>query len=710
MPKRMTAFFCIRRFPGPAWAWLAALMLVLACQDVLAGSLVWNPIGYGGGGRFTTAVVDPQTPSDIIIGSDVAGFFTSADEGHTFHLRGAGLGGLAVAGFALDGPSRLLVLTDNGLFSSTDGGRSMTPVSQQIRYSSRFFGSSLFARLDNGLYVATSMDGVFKLTHKDAGGWTIKPVFGLQGKKVNALQTTQGKLVAATDEGIYFYTGEYWKLQSEGLPPNRRDVMDLASHPSGRLYALERQTGLYVFNPDGTTWTRRGPNLASLPSQNGPPTFKALAVSPANPDIVFIGTHPKGWPHLLLRSTDGGRNWTLINHFALRGQNDNWAKGLQSQEQIVFAPDGKTAYLLDWWNVWRSADGGISWIQVQDGLQNTVVNDIAVHPANPARIYAAVDDNGLMVSSDGGQSWSRKMQGVIEGHAGAVALSAKDPSLVYLLVNPWHGEDTDTDKYFYLYKSRDGGNSWSRFRLHDQKRPAVKSYADGRGTNVVISPRDDNVVFVTTNGYGIYKVDTTNAPQGQDAPATNVSTGLASLCIKGQGALQVDPRNPDIMVVATQEGGLFRTTDGGNNWELAGAPRGFVFGMARDPAHPDTLYATAAEKRLLKSTDNGVTWTWLDLPGEHPAYIAAAAVTVVPGKPGTPGTLLVGTSAYDNKAADGLYVSRNGGDSFSQGPGGLPGVGINVLTAYPRGQKLALAGFNGIGLYALSSQTDTGKP
>lgn len=686
----------------------AATLLILLASPVLAQDYAWVEKGWGGGGRYTAAAVNPANPAQVFIGSDVAGYYVSQDNGQSFKLQGAGLGGFAVAfiGLDKDNPSTLLVLADDGLYLSADSGETVTKVSSKVRYNSRYFGSRLLVQHEGHWYAGTDTDGVFRVAPGGLNGsWTATALFGLEGKKVNALAVFKDKLTAATDEGVFYHDGEIWKNFNEGLPPNRRNVMDMTAHPSGRLYAVEKSAGLFAYEERLSRWDRRSPSASSLPSQQGPPSFKAVAVSPTNPDLIFLGSNPQSWPHLVLRSSDGGRNWALVKRFGLAGVHQNWAKDVESVEQIVFSPDGRVVYLLDWWNVWRSSDDGQSWLQMHQGLQNTCINDIQTHPTKPGVFYVAADDNGLMVSTDDARTWRRKMNGVIDGHASQIKLSAKNPDVMYLLMNPWKSEDTGEAHFFYLYKSVDGGESWKSLRFRDKKKNVDKPFANGRSTSLVIDPQNDNVVYVGSNGYGIYKVDSATMPEaGQDAKAQHLSSALPTPYLKGSGALQVDPSNSQIMLAGTQEGGIFRTEDGGKSWKLVGAPKAFIFGMARDPQNPSTLFAAASEKRLFKSADNGLTWQFLTLPGEKLQNGAASAVAVVPGEAGKPGIVVVGTLGYSMKAGDGVFISHDGGLSFAPGPKTLPRVAVNVLTPYTRGGGLVLAGFNGLGVFELTAK------
>lgn len=686
---------------------LLALLMHLGAGHVLAKDRIWKERGWGGGGRFTAMAVDPSDPARIYVGSDVAGFYISTDRGQHFTLHGAGLGGFAVAAIAVspESPSTVLFLTDAGIYVSQDRGETLTRVSAKVRYRERFFGSNLLLRFENEWYAGTDTDGVFQIKRNPDGSWKEKPLFGLQGKKVTSLAVLRGRLYAATDEGVFSHDGEIWKHTSDGFAPKARDIVDMAAHPGGKLYAVENKSGLYLFDESNRRWDRRGPKASALPSQSGPASFKALAISPTNPNIVYLGTDPQTWPHLLLRSEDSGSAWSLVKRFTLTGVHENWAKDLESIEQMVFSPDGREAYLADWWNLWHSVDGGTSWLQLHQGLQNTVVNDIQVHPANPAILYAAADDNGLMVSTDSGRTWRRKMKGVVDGHAAAVRISSKNPNLAYLLINPWKAQDAPGIKSFYLYKSTDGGETWNSLRFQDKLKVLDKTWADGRSTNLVIDPASDDVVYVGSNGYGIYRVDATQpANTQQPVSAQNISAALPTPYLKGHGAIWINPRNNKIILAATQEGGIFRTEDAGATWKLAGGAKSFVFSLAADPANPDVLYAAAAEKRLFKSTDGGMTWQTITLPGDRPPHVAASVVTVVPGKAGAGSTLVVGTLGYDHKAGDGIFISTDGGATFARAPQTLPAVGVLALVPSPDPEGLVLGGFNGLGVYELGGK------
>jgi len=655
------------------------------------GSWHWRQAGYSGGGRFTAAVVDPASPETVYVGSDVAGFFRSRDGATTFTPLGRDLTGFAVADILPTAGAGLLILTDDGLYVSRDQGDTQRRVSD-VRYQNREPGSHLLLAGPDGIfYVATDTEGVFRLEPTE-GNWVSLPL-GLSGTKVNSLALAGEQLYAATDQGVARLSGGDFEPWDRGLP-TRADVTDMA-YQGGRLYCLVKDQGVYALA--GDFWQFRGPNPALVPGL-GRTAYKNFGTDPSRPGSLFLATHPKSWPHRLLVSLDAGLQWQLVTRFEPDKQSPDWGRGQDATERITFSPDGRLGLLTDWWRLWRSRDGGGSWQECRGGLQNTVVNAVVVHPDDPKRLFLAASDNGLMVSADGGATWRRSMAGVEEGDARAVALAPGRPDTVYLLMTPWKPGHTADTAFFYLYRSDDGGATWRRFRFHDQRKTLTVAHASGLPCALAVSQAQPDQVFVAISGYGIYALDTTQAPaDGQDAPARNVATGLDTPYFAGSGALLLVPGNPETLYAATLEGGIWRTRDGGTTWESLPATRGFVFALAVDPGDPKHFLAAAARKTVLETRDGGATWTTHPLPGARPDQVPAACVAFGPAGSGL---AAVGTTAYNNQAADGLFVSRDGGKTFAPAASAQPRIGINALAANPVQPGAVYVGFNGLGLYA----------
>lgn len=649
---------------------------------------VLTPCRYEGGGRFTAIAIDPKDSRTYLIGSDVAGVFKTVDDGENFLLKGRGLEGFSVADIAMhpSDANRVFLLSEEGLYESRDRGESWKRENSTVRYESRQFGSRLMVFFKGALWVATDKNGVYRIM-TGLSPWTAIQTQGLERIKVNSLAVLGEALFAATGEGIFRWADSgRWQPAGDGLPAGRRDITDMAAHPENRMYLVEKTEGLYVWNEDRKKWEGRNLSLRQT-MLDRPGAFKALAVHPRNPDTVLLATHPEVWPHLLYKTNDGGKTWRKVTSFQLAPEAaESFSKSLESIERIAFCPsDPRKVLLTDWLNVWRSRDEGENWVQLHKGLQNTVVNEVVVHPSNPREIYIAACDNGLVASVDGGGRWVRRMSGVLDGHANALAISPRDPSKMYLLMNPWNRKDR-----VFVYKTADGGKSWRDISFPVPPAPLPRlGYVDGRATSLVLDPVSDEVLYVGTNGYGIFK--TMNG--GNTWKAANY--GIASPYLKGPKAVLIDPRNTQVLYASTQGGGIFKSTDGGGSWGAVSGHNTFTFGMAMDPGNPSRIFAACPEKKIILSEDAGKTWREILLPGERPARIAAFAIAV---HPLNPNWVAVGTLAYEG-AADGVYVSRDGGGTFSKLDFDLPAVSVLTLDAVRTPEFRFFIGFNGIGAF-----------
>ena len=649
------------------------------------------PCGYGGGGRFTAVAVDPADPNTILVGSDVAGVFKSTDGGKHFRLAGSGLESFAVASIVFAPPPSNLIflLAWDGFYLSTDRGEKWVKKSSDIRYRQRYSGSNLFAVTGKTVYIATDTSMIFRTSLDNATASPI-PLPTALPSPASAITSAQEKIYAATGNGVFCFTADFWQNLSDGFPPPRRSIVDVTALPDGTLYALEETTGVYRLDPGTNLWQAVGtPAGGQVQLIDRPQRYKTLAVMAGPPVVLFVATHPETWPHMLFRSTDGGSKWTSLTQFSrAHDATPNWpaASSMTAVEQIRCTSIPNHVYMTDWWNVWKSTDAGLTWQQLHRGLQNTVINDIKTDPRRPEVIYMAVGDNGFMISSDYGKTWERKMDGVADGHGQEVEVSCTNPSVMYLLMNPWKKQHR-----VYVYRSQDGGNHWQDvgFPLPNIALPSVE-YVDGAATNLELDHNNDSVVYVATNGYGIFK--TTDA----GSTWTPINTGLKTPYIRGPRALIIHPHNSSILFASTQAGGLYTSTDAGQTWRRIHTGQNFTFGMAIDPIHPSRMFVCCPEKKIIRTSDGGTTWSETKLPGFTPPYIAAYAIAL---HPKDPSVVFVGTLSYDYTAADGLFVSRDSGKTFFRCEINVPSITLNVIHCADNPSGDLLLGFNGIGIF-----------
>jgi len=169
-------------------------------------------------------------------------------------------------------------------------------------------------------------------------------------------------------------------------------------------------------------------------------------------------------------------------------------------------------------------------------------------------------------------------------------------------------------------RSAEGGQgSWSRLNLNGL-----------RVTALAVDPNDPNTVFAGTAGQGVFR----STDGGQNWIQLN--TGLANLTVND---LLIDPTNTSNVLVGTGRGslvgeataGIYRSTDRGSTWtrvQLAGA----IFSLAITPQNPSVVYA-AGGPPVFKSTDGGATWAPSFQPGSDIVNVEIRGISVDPADP-----------------------------------------------------------------------------
>ena len=188
-------------------------------------------------------------------------------------------------------------------------------------------------------------------------------------------------------------------------------------------------------------------------------------------------------------------------------------------------------------------------------------------------------------------------------------------------------------------------------------------------------------------------------------------------------ALAVDPRDPNVVYLGASGGGVWKTTDGGQNWApLTDNQPSLVIGsIALAPSNPDIVYAGTGEDNdagdsyygagILKSTDAGATWTQLAGPFVGPfsasrlaggAHISALAV-----HPTDPNTVLAAVNRTPASAA-GIYRTSDGGVTWTNVLGGADGTAALFNPADPAIAYAALGSSTGNRLNGVYKSSDGG--
>jgi photosystem II stability/assembly factor-like uncharacterized protein len=308
----------------------------------------------------------------------------------------------------------------------------------------------------------------------------------------------------------------------------------------------------------------------------------AVAVSPADPNVVWVGTgeandrNSVSWGDGVYRSTDGGSTWTNV--------------GLRDSRfiaRIVAHPtDPRTAWVAATGDLWspsggrgcyRTTDGGATWRNVLSAPEpyDTRVGcgDVAVDPKNPNTVYAALyarrrtpwsfaagpaytdgrDLGGIFRSTDGGATW-KKLGGGLPTGTGRIGLAvyAKDPRIVYAVVQSDEGGTSGiVDLYSRrggVFRSADGGETWTRMSGLNP-RPFYFS-------QIRVDPENDQRVYLL--GFALH-VSEDGGRSWREDRSKAIHPDLH--------ALAIDPRNPKRLLLGT-DGGLYQSYDGGRGWDF----------------------------------------------------------------------------------------------------------------------------------------------
>ena len=310
-----------------------------------------------------------------------------------------------------------------------------------------------------------------------------------------------------------------------------------------------------------------------------------------------------------------GLKYRLIGPY--RGGRVTTVTGVPSQPQTFYM--GSTGG-----GIWKTTDAGHTWNNISDGfLPVGSMGAVEVSRFNPDVIYAGTGSSkirsnvsigrGVFKSTDAGKTWT--FAGLRDvGQISTIRIDPANPDLVYVaaLGNPFIDNPERG-----VYRSADGGKTWKN----------VLHISDSAGAaDLELQPGSPKTLFATMW-------------HGQRKPWTIIS-GAA-------------------------EGGIYKSTDGGDTWnKLAGGLPNQIFGRANvaiSERAPNRIYALIEAKPgsgLYRSDDAGTTWVLVNGAGNlitRPFYYDTLGVD-----PQRPDIVWVGN--------EGWYKSTDGGKSFRSSP------------------------------------------
>ncbi len=333
------------------------------------GGETWEEANQGVIGacrRAQTLTSDPAT-GIIYLGFYAGGIYKSTNDGASWQKISYNVTGAQIHNIAVNrhNPDTLFAGTKNGLYISADGAASWEYVQLDFPDSNYFFGGvSVEVDPYDPSYVYVSYGG-----HDD--------------------YDYNGALYRSTDGGAT------WELFTEGLPRGRvYTEIAVVDYGNGtRRLLMGSSEGLFRSDDLGMSWSFC---QGGLPSDID--CEDALAVSPVNPDLVFIS----GWSGFPYKSTNGGESWEALTN----SPSDVRLIACDPvNPDIVYITVGGYPDF----EMYKSTNSGLSWAEIGNNIPRDSANQgfsgLAVNPLNPDNIFALSDNRGFFQSHDGGGSW-----------------------------------------------------------------------------------------------------------------------------------------------------------------------------------------------------------------------------------------------------------------------------------------------------------------
>jgi iron complex outermembrane recepter protein len=446
------------------------------------------------------------------------------------------------------------------------------------------------------------------------------------------------------------------------------------------------QGGIYKTTDGGAAWKQINSGLTDT-------AVGTLWIDQANPNILLAGTFFKG----IFRSTDYGEHWSSVktcpgitpsslgstSAFLQSGgalyaataigvaqSTDDgltWCIEKQTNTPVrALTASGDAIYAgLDDGQILTRSKLGQPWISSKPTSKSSTVWSISAHPTDPLICYVVdwqydYSASSLFLTKDGGKTWTNIITPVTAIQF--VAYQPSNPQVIYA------GADGP------LYRSRDGGVTWSRVSGINYDIRSIMADAGGIQDKVVIG--SDHGIFISNDNGGTWESVNGNIPssilitvavQGstilttaQDfSPIASYDAGKSWRLLPGfeGGAALFNPGNPSYAYLFTGSGFQY-SIDGGKSFRSASGIPGksmWASSLAVDAKNPSVIYAASTDG-IYMSQDWGQSF-------KRQTWSISSNPTIVAVDPSDSQKIFVGVQ--ENNGGH-LYFTRDGGSTWKE--------------------------------------------
>ncbi|HSB29440.1 MAG TPA: hypothetical protein VLE19_16340, partial [Pyrinomonadaceae bacterium] len=334
------------------------------------------------------------------------------------------------------------------------------------------------------------------------------------------------------------------------------------------------------------------------------------------PNVFYIGVNNGG----VWKTTDYGHTWRPIFDDQPTGSIGALAVA-QSNPEIIYVGSGEGLQRPDLSTgdgIYKSTDAGKTWrhLGLRDAQQ---IAAILVDPKDPNLVYVAAlghpygpnEERGVFRSTDGGENWQKILYKDVDTGATALTFDPSNSKVIYADLwsarqgpwenGAWQGPGSG------LYKTTDGGNSWR------QLTKGLPAFEQGLGRiGIAVAPSDPNRVYATVDsgqGGGIYRSD--NAGESWE-----LVTSERRVWGRGSdfGEIDVDPTNKDVVYCSAIA--IYKSTDGARTFTaFKGAPGGDDYHTMWINPENAKIILLAVDQGAVVTVNGGETWSsWYNQP------------------------------------------------------------------------------------------------
>jgi photosystem II stability/assembly factor-like uncharacterized protein len=618
----------------------------------------YRNIGPFRGGRVTTVTGVPGQMFTYYMGATGGGVWKTTDAGTTWqnisdkYFNTTGIGAITVAP---SDPNIIYVGTGespvrgvktshgDGVYKSTDAGATWTHLGlEATRHISRII---VDPRDPDRVYLAAQGNpwgpneerGIYL---SEDGGQTWEKILyvnedaGIVDLTVDA---TNPRIMMATS---WDFRRQPWVVKSGG--------------PGSRVHKT---------TDGGATWREITNGLPALKGKMG------IAISPANPRIVYMAIEAKDGQGGVYRSNDGGESFSQVSDDAR-----TWARAWYYMH-IIADPSDEDEVWVSNSGAMKSIDGGKTYTRIPDSHVDH--HALWINPDN-SDIMINGNDGGASVTFNGGQTWSSVMN--------------QPTAQMYRVITdnqyPYRVYSGQQDASGIVIDSRTLGSGigqthWTTIR-------------SGESATVGLNPEDPKYVYTTffASFLGEWNRDNHNYRMIRPYPERVTGEQPKNLKYRANwnGPVTVSPHDPEVIYYGSQY--LMKSTDRGTNWEVISSdltrndkdrqgPGGYpisneqitaesynnLFNVEESLLEEGVIWVGSDDGLVHLTRDGGQSWNNVT-PDDLPESI----INVVEPSPHDPATAYFAAAGYKmNDFTPYLYKTNDYGESWQKIVNGIPG-------------------------------------